>query len=78
MYEVMTSHFPGYSAYDLRAVYGRLSFHLFAPANMVDLAWFQLQLGHTDTITSAFYQRYYLPKPTAWRRAFQKAFAKAR
>lgn len=61
--------------YDLRAIYARLTYHLFAPANMADVAWFAQVLGHTtlaeespgksaeiaDTLTAAFYQRFYLP-----------------
>lgn len=80
MFEVMTLHFDSnttglrLAAYDLRALSGRLTYHLFAPPQCTDLAWFQDQFGHSDTITSAFYQRYYLPKPAAWRRTFGSKF----
>jgi hypothetical protein len=63
-------------AYDLRAVYARLTYHAFAPENCTDLAWFANVLGHivlkdtdpsksaerADTITAANYQRFYVPR----------------
>lgn len=66
-----------WSPYDFRAVYALCCYHAFAPRNVAQLAYYADILGHrllaaeqpgdksaavADTMTAAFYLRFYLPK----------------
>lgn len=69
------SHFSPWKAQDLRPIYGLISYHRFAPENMAFSPWLADVLGHSlisaatpnqharqaDTLTTAYYERYYIP-----------------
>lgn len=70
------SYFPQWRARDLRALYGSISYHTYAPTEMAYAVWLSDVLGHAtladepgattetrkaDTLTSAYYERFYIP-----------------
>ena len=70
------AYFPQWRARDLRALYGSISYHAYAPTEMAYAVWLSDVLGHAtladdpdatsearkaDTLTAAYYERFYIP-----------------
>jgi hypothetical protein len=71
------AYYPTWKARDLRALYGIISYHAYAPPEMAHAVWLSEVLGHSnladsadgdiryarkaDTLTSAYYERFYIP-----------------
>jgi hypothetical protein len=72
----VAAYFPDFCARDLRALYGAISYHVYAPPEMALTIWLSEVLGHSllaggsatdtataamaDTLTAANYERFYL------------------